>query len=133
MAEAYLRRLGVVVLCDENCRSALERHAEQHDWKDATRKKHLQNMHAKMCIGSDKLDWWNDLLDVLGYEEQTSITKAREVFRGIFINIYDVESGKYHKQHASLKKLREYSIANDLIYPKKQAKAKGLQVFLKTF
>jgi len=131
MAGAYLKSIGVVVYEDENCLEALNRHAEEHSWKKKTQMKHFECMNSEVCKGSNRLEWWNDLLDRLGYEKQPSISKCREVYRGVFINIYDVESGRFDNQFETLAALKKYSRKKNLFYPRETAKKNGLQIFLK--
>lgn len=131
MADDYLSSIGVVIYEGENCKTALLRHAKDHRWKPATLRRHLKNMNTRLAQGSDRLEWWNAMLHELGYESEPSLSLCRQAFRGIFINIYDLESGNYHKQHKNVHELRAYSRKNDLIYPREVAKKKGLNVFLK--
>ena len=47
----------------------------------------------------NKLTFLNELLEIFGEEPQTSLTKARKLFKTkIFINIYDLCDGMYNKR-----------------------------------
>jgi len=131
MGDAYIKTLGVEIQSNENCKSALIRHAKEQQWSESKKKRCLKRLNKKMCSGTSRLEWWNKHLCKLGYEEQPTITKCRESFDGIFINIYDLESGRFEKQHKDIKALRNYTKKNQLFYPRQEAKARDLNVFLK--
>jgi len=119
---------------DENSKSALKRHAEDHRWKRKTLRRHLERLDEEvgrsMEYKSQKLEELNEMLVNLGRNEQSSIARCKKQFRSLFINIYDLEAGRY-KKHPSLNALRDYSFCKGGIYPKAKAKKHGWAVFLK--
>jgi hypothetical protein len=57
----------------------------------------------------NNLTFLNELLEIFGEEPQTSLTKARKLFKTkIFINIYDLCYGRYNKRTLKLAKERGF-------------------------
>src|SRR3989338_2795247 len=70
-----------------------------------------------------KLEVLNAVLEKIGIEPQTSLSKCYAIFeREVFINIYDFAEGNI-LLHKDLMTLMAYSRASDKIYPLKRAKA----------
>ena len=79
----------------------------------------------------NNLTFLNELLEIFGEEPQTSLTKARKLFKTkIFINIYDLCYGRYNK------KTKKYILRINLqkkpetMFPLKLAKKRGFKCFL---
>ena len=72
----------------------------------------------------------NTWLQGLGRQPTTSITKARNALKKVYINIYDLIDGNYDAAKPTLKELQDYTKAKKLYYPLDAAKKSTVKVFL---
>ncbi len=80
----------------------------------------------------NKLTLLNELLEIFGEEPQTSLTKARKLFKTkIFINIYDLCYGMYNKRTTKELLREDLRKKRERRFPLKLAKGgEGLKCFL---
>jgi hypothetical protein len=143
---AFLHKHGIgYTNSDREARSNIEAEAEASQWGSDTKHLIIREFGAicvaikkeKIRVGEsmdkklDDLDWMNQFLSALGRAKEPSKGKARASLKKVYINIYDMEEGKYDKLFKSLSELRKYSIKERLIYPLKKAKGSNLKAFLK--
>jgi hypothetical protein len=73
----------------------------------------------------------NELLVIFGEEPQTSLTKARKIFKTkIFINIYDLCDGKYNKRTTKQLLRKDLRRNPDRRFPLRVAKIYEFKCFL---
>lgn len=79
----------------------------------------------------NKLTLLNELLEIFGEEPQTSLTKARKLFKTkIFINIYDLCYGMYNKRTTEELLRKDLQKKPERRFPLQSAKRKGFKCFL---
>jgi hypothetical protein len=133
----YLQSIGVKVLPGESSIEALRRHAAHYHWKPKTIRKHMavltDRLHERANENFNDLSQLNFWLSKFGIDQQESKYKAVTLLRNVHINIYDLLEERYEKRFATVNQLRKYSMGADLIFPRVDAKAEGLQCFLRSF
>ena len=73
----------------------------------------------------------NELLEIFGEEPQTSLTKARKLFKTkIFINIYDLCDGRYNKRTTKELLRKDLRQNPERRFPLKLAKGTRFKCFL---
>ena len=82
----------------------------------------LNRVSNSLCTKLGDLNTLNELLIKLEIQIQPSITKAKKELKGIYINIFDLEAGLYHKQFPDKKSFRKYTKKYKLFYPLEEAK-----------
>jgi len=132
----YLQSMGVAILDDENVHVAFERHAKEQQWSDKIKKRFQRELNESirrtMNSKLQELKGCNEILHNLGFPKCQKMRQCWKQFDKIFINIYDYVSGKY-ELHSSWNHLRDYSIKNKFLYPRKMAKEEGFRCLLKPF
>jgi len=79
----------------------------------------------------NKLTLLNELLEIFGEEPQTSLTKARKLFKTkIFINIYDLCNGMYNKRTTKELLRKDLQKKPERRFPLQSAKREGFKCFL---
>ena len=79
----------------------------------------------------NNLTFLNELLEIFGEEPQTSLTKARKLFKTkIFINIYDLCYGMYNKRTTKELLRKDLQKKPERRFPLKLAKERGFKCFL---
>ena len=79
----------------------------------------------------NKLTFLNELLEIFGEEPQTSLTKARKLFKTkIFINIYDLCDGMYNKRTTKELLRKDLRKNPERRFPLKLAKGTRFKCFL---
>ena len=79
----------------------------------------------------NKLTFLNELLEIFGEEPQTSLTKARKLFKTkIFINIYDLCDGRYNKRTTKELLRKDLRKNPERRFPLKLAKGTRFKCFL---
>jgi hypothetical protein len=79
----------------------------------------------------NKLTLLNELLEIFGEEPQTSLTKARKLFKTkIFINIYDLCYGMYNKRTTKELLRKDLQKKPERRFPLQSAKREGFKCFL---
>ena len=79
----------------------------------------------------NKLTFLNELLEIFGEEPQTSLTKARKLFKTkIFINIYDLCDGMYNKRTTKELLRKDLRQNPERRFPLKLAKGTRFKCFL---
>ena len=79
----------------------------------------------------NKLTFLNELLEIFGEEPQTSLTKARKLFKTkIFINIYDLCDGRYNKRTTKELLRKDLRQNPERRFPLKLAKGTRFKCFL---
>ena len=79
----------------------------------------------------NNLTFLNELLEIFGEEPQTSLTKARKLFKTkIFINIYDLCYGRYNKRTTKELLRKDLQKKPERRFPLKLAKERGFQCLL---
>ena len=79
----------------------------------------------------NNLTFLNELLEIFGEEPQTSLTKARKLFKTkIFINIYDLCYGRYNKRTTKELLRKDLQKKPERRFPLKLAKERGFKCFL---
>ena len=79
----------------------------------------------------NNLTFLNELLEIFGEEPQTSLTKARKLFKTkIFINIYDLCYGMYNKRTTKELLRKDLQKKPERRFPLKLAKERGFQCLL---
>jgi len=83
----------------------------------------------KALASTERLNAW---LVQLQKPEAATLGEARAALKRVYINIYDLLSGRMQPVFETLKGLRKYSSANSKIFPLAEAKSDGqLKLFLK--
>ncbi|GBE79462.1 hypothetical protein SCP_0206620 [Sparassis crispa] len=131
---------------DHNARAPLrtefERLATQRGWRAGSRR--YRNEWAQCCVTEfgrhyghhDRLDGWQALCVEVGIRDvPTSITACKKILNRTWVNLVDLidcrRTGQRVQRHRSRDALRQYSVDNDKIFPKKEAKRNGfLKVLL---
>ena len=79
----------------------------------------------------NNLTFLNELLEIFGEEPQTSLTKARKLFKTkIFINIYDLCDGRYNKRTTKELLRKDLRKNPERRFPLKLAKGTRFKCFL---
>jgi hypothetical protein len=79
----------------------------------------------------NNLTFLNELLEIFGEEPQTSLTKARKLFKTkIFINIYDLCYGMYNKRTTKELLRKDLQKKPERRFPLQSAKREGFKCFL---
>jgi hypothetical protein len=79
----------------------------------------------------NNLTFLNELLEIFGEEPQTSLTKARKLFKTkIFINIYDLCDGRYNKRTTKELLRKDLRQNPERRFPLKLAKGTRFKCFL---
>ena len=79
----------------------------------------------------NNLTFLNELLEIFGEEPQTSLTKARKLFKTkIFINIYDLCNGMYNKRTTKELLRKDLQKKPERRFPLQSAKREGFKCFL---
>lgn len=82
----------------------------------------LDRVKNSLCAKLENLDTLNELLIKLKIQIQPSITKVKKELKKIYINIFDLEAGLYHKQFSDKKSFQKYTKKYKLFYPLEEAK-----------
>jgi hypothetical protein len=78
----------------------------------------------------NNLTFLNELLEIFGEEPQTSLTKARKLFKTkIFINIYDLCYGMYNKRTTKELLRKDLQKKPERRFPLQSAKREGFKCF----
>jgi len=79
----------------------------------------------------NNLTFLNELLEIFGEEPQTSLTKARKLFKTkIFINIYDFNYGMYNERTTKELLRKDLQKKPERRFPLQSAKREGFKCFL---
>jgi hypothetical protein len=98
-------------------------------------KEEMKRVALSMESKINNLEWLNTVLKGTGNEEEINIQKARKALKDkVYINIYDLEEGKYHLACKNYYELKRYTISRNLYFPVKSiGDHKELKLFLKDF
>ena len=106
----------------------LEEYSLKNNWSSKTFKKRKTTLEK---LFDEYLVQLNNWLKGFGYEERSSITKAKKVFeKEMFASIQDIIDGEYINKK-TMKSLRKYLGTPTKLVHREYAKEFGYKVFLK--
>jgi len=117
-------------LCELQFSTRAELRAHYDSSLEHEEKMAAMTLEAEKALAStERLNAW---LVQLQKPEAATLGEARAALKRVYINIYDLLSGRMQPVFETLKGLRKYSSANSKIFPLAEAKSDGqLKLFLK--